>query len=217
MAYAMTAEDYCASMISMVWGMKGTKYKDTYPLNCLYYWGDGCWSADCNNLIKASIWGKCELPKIKGKYIYSPGTYGLKDLTCKQMIDACADVSTDFSKLVPGELLYIHDTVDHVGLYVGDYQVEGKTFNVIESSPIWYNGIQSTYVNAKGARIRPKTGEQRGTWQKHGKMPWIQYTTNADKVEPFTFTTKESNGKTIIEVSGTGKLEVSTKVTVKQV
>lgn len=210
--YAMTSKDYCAAMIAMVWSMKGTYYKDTYPLNCLYYWGDGKWSADCNNLIKASIWGKCELPKTKGKYIYEPGKYGLGDITCKAMIDACADVSTDFSKLTPGELLYIHDTVDHVGLYVGDYVVDGKTFNVIEASPIWYSGIQSTYVDAKGRRIRPKTGEQRGAWQKHGKMPWIDYE-EGDKEVPLKYTIKYDKNKTTIDVTeGKGTITITSQI-----
>lgn len=209
--YAMTSKDYCAAMKAMVWSMKGTYYKDTKPLNCLYYWGNGTWSADCNNLIKASIWGKCELPKNVGGYWYNPGRYGLNDLTCKQMIDACSDVSTDFSKLTPGELLYIHDSVDHVGLYVGDYVVEGKTFNVVESSPIWYSGIQSTYVDSKGRRIRPKTGEQRGTWQKHGKMPWIDYAADTDL--PLKYTVKYDGKSTTIDViEGKGTITITTNI-----
>lgn len=211
--YSMTSKDYCAALKAMVWSMKATAYKDTKPLNCLYYWGDGKWSADCNNLVKASIWGRCELPKNVGGYWYNPGRYGLGDLTCKQMIDACADVSTDFSKLTPGELLYIHDTVDHVGVYVGDYVVEGKTFNVIESSPIWYSGIQSTYVDNKGRRIRPKTGEQRGTWQKHGKMPWLDY----EEEKPLTYTIKTEGNKTYLDVDGKGRFEISTTTIVKEI
>jgi hypothetical protein len=206
MAELMTATDYCAAMIAMVWSMTSTAYKDTKPLNCLYYWGNGKWSADCNNLINASIWGRCELPKNVGGYWYNPGRYGLGDLTCKQMIDACSNVSTDFSKLTPGELLYIHDTVDHVGLYVGEYVVEGKTFNVIESSPIWYNGIQSTYVDSKGRRIRPKTGEQRGTWQKHGKMPWIDYTNGE---QPLVYTIKADKDTATINFKGEGTVQIT--------
>lgn len=210
--YAMTSKDYCAAMIAAVWSMKGTYYKDTKPLNCLYYWGNGVWSADCNNLIKASIWGKCELPKNVGGYWYNPGRYGLGDLTCKQMIDACSNVSTDFSKLTPGELLYIHDTVDHVGVYVGDYVVDGKTFNVIESSPIWYSGIQSTYVDSKGRRIRPKTGEQRGTWQKHGLMPWIDYQLKPENV-PLKYTiTQNGNTQTINVIEGKGTITITTQI-----
>lgn len=210
MAYekVFTAEDFCESLKAAVWGMKATEYKSTYPLNCLYYWGNGKWSADCNNLYKAFVWGKGELPKNVGGYWYNPGRYGLGDLTCKQLIDSCSDVSTDFSKIAKGELLYIKGTngVDHIGIYVGDYQVEGKTFNVIESSPIWYNGIQSTYVDSKGRRIRPKTGEQSGTWQKHGKAPNIDYGKTEEL--PLVYTIKADKNTATIDFKGEGTVTI---------
>lgn len=174
-----TAADYAETMKSMCWSMKGTKYRDTKPLNCLYYWGNGVWSADCNNLIKASIWGKGELPKNVGGYWYNPGRYGLGDITCKQMIDSCSDVSSNFLAIPQSAILYIHDTVDHVGVYVGDYSkvLNGRTYtwNVIESSPVWANGIQTTYVDPSGRRLQCKGGEQKGAWQKFGKLPQINY------------------------------------------
>lgn len=215
MAYekVFTAEDFCASLIAGVWSMKATAYKDTYPLNCLYYWGNGKWSADCNNLYKCWIWSKGELPKTVGKYVYAPNRYGLGDLTCKQLIDSCSDVSTDFSKIQKGELLYIKGSTDlngHIGIYVGDYQVEGKTFNVIEASPIWYNGIQSTYVDSKGRRIRPKTGEQSGVWEKHGKAPNIDY---GIKDVPLKYTISTSgNTQTINVIEGKGTITITTQI-----
>ena len=216
MAYekVFTADDFCASLIAGVWSMKATEYKSVKPLNCLYYWGNGKWSADCNNLYKCWIWSKGELPKNVGGYWYNPGRYGLGDLTCKQLIDSCEDVSTDFSKLVKGELLYIKgdsDLTGHIGIYVGDYKVNGLTFNVIESSPIWYNGIQSTYVDSKGRRIRPKTGEQGGTWEKHGKAPNIEYPSD------LKYTIKSEGNKSTISVDGKGTLEVLSTVTIKAV
>ena len=65
MAYekVFKADAYAQTMISMCWSMKSTRYEATKPLNLLYYWGDGCWSADCNNLYKASIWGRANCRK----------------------------------------------------------------------------------------------------------------------------------------------------------
>lgn len=215
--YSMKSLDFAEAMWAMVWSIPKTRYCDSYPLNCLYNWGNGEWSADCNNLIKAGIWGRCELPKNKGGYWYNPNRYGLGDLTCKQMIDNCEGVSTDFSKLKIGELLFIKGSTDkngHVGLYVGDHVVDGKTFNVVESSPIWYNGIQSTYVDSKGRRIRPKTGEQGGTWEKHGVMyKWLDYSDQASKELPLKYNVTYNGNKAIIDViEGKGQITVTTTI-----
>lgn len=218
MAYekVFTAEDYAATMIAMCWSMKATEYKATKPLNCLYYWGNGKWSADCNNLYKCSIWGLGELPKNIGGYWYNPGRYGLGDLTCKQLIESCSDVSSNFSKKVKAELMYISDpnpAWGHIGIHVGDFQktINGKTYtyNTIESTPIWNNGIQSTYVDEQGRRFQCKGGAQAGVWELHGKAPNINY--GDKKTEPLEYTIKSGKDFATIDFDGSGTITVTVK------
>lgn len=226
MAYekVFKAKDFCASLIAGVWSMKATEYQSVKPLNCLYYWGNQKWSADCNNLYKCWIWSKGELPKNVGGYWYNPGRYGLGDVTCKQLIDACADVSTNFTNIEPGEILYIKGSTDldgHIGIYVGDYSkvLNGVTYtwNVVESTPIWNNGIQTTYLDKNGNRFQCKGGAQAGRWEKHGKHPNIEFPSAPTPVtDDLKYSISEKNGKQILTVDGKGKFEISTTTIVKK-
>lgn len=105
--------------------------------------GKGYEGWDCSGLIKAVIWG---WPATK----YASN--GLPDTNSLGLINRCKDVSTDFSNIEPGELLWMQG---HVGIYIGDG-------DVIEATPSWANGVQITKLSAR-------------RWLKHGKMPELDY------------------------------------------
>lgn len=206
MAYEVvfTAKDFCEGLKALPETIK-SYYKNIFPQNCLYNQGNGVFSADCWNMIKAFIWGKGVLPKNKGGYWYNPNRYGLGDWTGKQILNACSDVSTDFTKIAAGEFLLTADE-SHAGIYVGDYTVNGKTYNVIECTPAWNGGIQKTYVDASGKRYNTKGGGQLSSWKSHGKMPWINYTNTEDKL---TYTIKTAKNAATIDFKGEGVITIT--------
>ena len=112
---------------------------------------------DCSGLIKGILWGYPE----KGKY----ASNNVPDINADTMISRCSNVTTDFTKLQPGWLVWMKG---HIGIYVGDGVV-------IESSPIWENGIQRTYP--KGCGKANAYGLKARQWQKCGQLDcYIDYT-----------------------------------------
>ncbi len=115
---------------------------------------------DCICMIKAIFWQWCgDVNHPYGGAIYKSN--GVDDMTLDTMLSMCADVSTDFSDIVPGELLWMDG---HVGVYIGDGLA-------VECTPAWKNGVQITAVKNIGS----KKGYSGRTWIKHGKLPWIGY------------------------------------------
>ncbi|WP_279161120.1 peptidoglycan-binding domain-containing protein [Thomasclavelia cocleata] len=106
---------------------------------------------DCSGLLKGILW---EYPE-NGKY----ESNGVLDQNADTIISKCLNVSSDFSNIIPGEIVWIKG---HMGIYIGD----GK---IIEATPKWDNGVQiSTCANiASGLKNRK--------WTKHGKSPYINY------------------------------------------
>lgn len=120
---------------------------------------------DCVCFIKGILWGwNADTTKEYGGAKYKANN--VPDVSTEGMLALCSDVSTDFSKIVPGELVHM---TGHVGIYIGD----GK---VIECTPKWTNNVQYSNLGNLGY----KTGHYR-TWTKHGKLPWIDYAASADK------------------------------------
>lgn len=120
---------------------------------------------DCVCLIKAILWGWSG----NKSHVYGGASYGsngVPDINADLIITKCKDVSTDFSKLQIGELLWMQG---HVGIYIGS----GKA---VECTPAWKNGVQVTDV----LNVKSGTGHR---WTKHGKLPYVSYTAAAeDKV-----------------------------------
>lgn len=83
---------------------------------------------------------------------------GVPDISADAMIGRCKSVSTDFSSIAVGEFVWLKG---HCGIYIG----EGK---VVESTPAWNNGVQITNLSARN-------------WQKHGKLPYIEYSSEEVK------------------------------------
>ena len=120
-----------------------------------------CFAFDCIGMVEAisawefawdknSVYGGTKY-KANGVDEWGASKYG--------MITHCEDVSTDFSKIVPGELLSLDG---HVGIYIGNGMA-------VECTTAWNGNVQKVECwNVK------KTGRGR-KWDRHGKMPWIDY------------------------------------------
>lgn len=113
---------------------------------------------DCSGLIKGILWG---YPS-NGKY----GSNSVPDINADTIINQCSHVTTDFSKLQKGWLVWMKG---HIGIYTGNGVV-------IESSPIWENGIQRTYP--KGSGKSNTYGLKQRQWTKCGQFDkYVDYTT----------------------------------------
>ena len=170
----MTIQKFKEVMKKMV-DRPASLYNNEFPYNCSYF--DGTYlSADCNNVIKTICWsnGACADNYTKGQYYYSPNAV-MGDWTGQQMLDHCIDVSSDFSHIEDGELLYMYNNGDwHCGVYYGD----GMVF---ECTPIWENGIQWSQIDEKGNRLYD--GKSYGKWEKHGKFTWVEYPQNVSQTQ----------------------------------
>ena len=116
---------------------------------------------DCVCLIKGLLWGWAG----NASKNYGGATYcsnGVSDIGSDQMINVCKDVSTNFSKIAVGELLWMKG---HVGIYIGNGEA-------VECTPSWKGCVQVTTVR----NIKSGTGHQ---WTKHGKLPYVTYDASA--------------------------------------
>lgn len=117
---------------------------------------------DCVCLLKGVLWGwEGDPSKIYGGATYKANS--VPDVNENTMIKLCSDVSTDFSNMPIGSMLWMPG---HCGVYIGD----GKA---VECTPLWDDGVQITYVG--NLTSTPKQVNKRRIWQKHGKLPWVEY------------------------------------------
>ena len=115
---------------------------------------------DCVNLIKALLWGwRGDATQGYGGAEY--GSNGVPDIDETAMIGVCSDVSTDFSSIQVGEVVWMPG---HIGVYVGDGLA-------VECTPAWKDGVQITAVHNLGK----KSGYNGRYWTKHGKLPYVTY------------------------------------------
>ena len=167
----MTASEYIRRL--EVIAARNTYYSNKYPNNLCYIHSDGRTSADCWNLIKALINGYDVNKTTVGYYQKDLSNTG--DCTVDGLIKQCTDVSTNFKKLKNGEprLLYMKD---HAGSFIGEKVIDGKVYNVIESTGSWERKVLYSYVDETGARRHYKGAAKNGQWTKHGKMTaWLDY------------------------------------------
>ena len=123
---------------------------------------------DCVCLVKGVLWGwKGETNTNYGGAAYTSNS--VPDIGTEQIIGECANVSTDFKNIVPGELLHMQG---HVGVYIGDGLA-------VECTPTWKNNVQITAVK----NIGTKSGYNARKWLNHGKLPWVDYS-NAKEETP---------------------------------
>lgn len=116
---------------------------------------------DCVGLCKGVLWGWDALAgRVYGGADY--GSNGVPDYDAKMMMfSGCTDPTTDFSKIDPGEFLWLDG---HCGIYLGDGLAA-------ESTPIWADGVQITAV----ANLGSKKGYNSRTWTYHGHLKYVDY------------------------------------------
>lgn len=140
--------------------------KNNNKENILALVGKGYFGFDCVCLIKGLLWGwDGDASKTNGGAVYCSNN--VPDIGADEMLKVCKDISTNFKNIQPGEAVW---TKGHIGVYIGD----GK---VIECTPKWNNDVQ--YSNL--ANLGYTSGNSR-VWNKHGKLPYIEYETPKNKV-----------------------------------
>ena len=132
-------------------------------------WGkyDGkYWNWDCICLIKGILWGwNADKTKPRGGgAVYASN--GVPDIGENTMINQCKNVSSDFTNIKKGEMVWLDG---HAGVYVGDG-------NVIEATAGWNTfKVIKSQIGPNGERTyNGKTGS--ANWQKHGFLPYVDYT-----------------------------------------
>ena len=126
-------------------------------------------SFDCSNLYKALFNGYDINSDTVG--YFQQGLSNTGDCSEFALLNQCSDVSSDFSKLKNDEprLLYMQTPTRHIGCFIGETQIDGYTFNVVECTSSWSGDVLYSYVDELGRRFN-------GTWVKNGLMtPWIKY------------------------------------------
>lgn len=149
-----------------------------------------CFAFDCVGLPKGILFGFTgKADSVYGGAIYESN--GVPDFGTG-IIDKCSGVSKDFSKIVPGELLWMSG---HVGIYIGNGYA-------IECTSAWDAKVQKTVVtNIKKAG----TGEHGRKWTKHGKLPYVEYKSPEYKVEigPYTNLSDAQKLREALHILGT--------------
>lgn len=167
----ITAAKYTEDLEALAWS--DTSYNNKYPYNLLYCYGNGRFSADCNNLIKALVNGR-EIANAKAGTFQSASDLPLTgDCTELQLLNKCKNVSSDFTKMgTHPHVLYMSG---HVGTYLG-YEVEvyGQIYNTVEctawTGDVGHNGVIYSYVDKGGNRRFHKGGQIKSMWSQHGDM-----------------------------------------------
>lgn len=123
---------------------------------------------DCVGLVKAVLWGWTD--STGAKY----ASNRVPDVSADAMITKCSEISSDFTRISVGEFVWMRG---HCGVYIGD----GK---VVESTPIWKNGVQITALSTR-------------KWLKHGKLPYVEYEEVATVTITLPVLRKGSKGETV--------------------
>lgn len=121
---------------------------------------------DCVGLIKGVLWGWAgNTGKNYGGATYASNN--VPDINADTMISKCSDVSTNFSNIQVGEVVWMKG---HIGVYIGDGLA-------VECTPSWKNCVQITACN------RSISGYNRRNWTKHGKLPYLKYDASSVSVK----------------------------------
>ena len=127
--------------------------------------GTDCFGFDCVCLIKSVLWGwNGDVSHEYGGAVYKSNQ--VDDLSTSGMLKICTNISDDFSNIEIGEYLW---TEGHCGIYIGDGLA-------VECTPKWENKVQITAVS----NIKASQEYNQRKWEKHGKLPYIDYSPNHD-------------------------------------
>lgn len=150
------------------------KYNNKPGYNLGYF--DGAkYNFDCWNLIKVVLAGWVPTGVVGSKT--DPKVTG--DVDGATLLARCTQRSKDFSKIsVPGTYLYL-STSPHSGIFIGEFQKNGKIYNVIECTKGMYagqDGVTYSYVGPDGSRSAWKGAPSRMKWTDYGLLtPYVNY------------------------------------------
>lgn len=136
----------------------------------------GQWQFDCVLSIKSLLWGfKADKNAFRGGTVYKSN--GVADFSCNGGLNYCTDVSTDFSKIIPGEYVCMKGSkYNHSGICIkkATSKEHGQMF---EDTTGWGTGeaIISEF-DTKGNRYY-KGVKNVAKWTYHGKLKYIDYIT----------------------------------------
>ena len=181
MAKVMTSQQFVDKFKWLVNSVPNEYYSGSQWLT--YDKATGKWRMDCVLSVKGILWGfSADKNKARGGAIYKAN--GVPDFTCNGALNYCTDVSTDFSKIVPGEYVCMVGTkYNHTGICIksATSTERGKMFEcttgwgtkrcIISEFDIkgnrYYNGVKNV-----------------ASWTKHGKLNYIDYGTTPPKPQP---------------------------------
>ena len=122
-------------------------------------WYNGAWHADCLGFLRAVLCGwnankEVEAGGADTSYDCYTENWGFVET---DFLDSCSSTSQDFTQLPdhPCSLLY---KPGHVGLYVGEFQIDGKTYNSCECTTSFGWGGRPVWVESDGLRREYKGG-----------------------------------------------------------
>ena len=154
-----------------------------------------CW--DCSGMIKSALWGF----NFDSSQVYGGAQYcsnGVPDKNVDGFKSICSSVSTNFSNIIPGELLF---TDGHIGVAI-------NSTTAIECTPSWVNGIQLSAIGNVGT----VAGLPTRTWQSHGRLDrFINYTSSATST-PSTTQYKQAVPARYFSKGYTGQYTVNSEI-----
>lgn len=129
-------------------------------------WYVDAWRSDCLGFLRAVLCGwHADKQAYAGGADTSYGCYSENNWGFDEMrfVSSCTETSYDFTLLSqPCSLLYKEEPFRHVGLYVGEFQLDGKTYNTCEvttsyGDDVYLGGGKPAWVDPDGTR-RPYKG-----------------------------------------------------------
>ena len=136
--------------------------------------GKNYFGFDCVGLIKGVLWGWNGSNTTNGGAKYESN--GVPDVNANGLINKCTNISTSFSNITMGEVVWMNG---HVGVYY-------KNGQVIECSPAFNNRVQITNLSQRN-------------WKKHGYLPWINYS-SSNFLPPRGYFKKGDSGENVEKI-----------------
>ena len=174
------SKDYVNIALKVLDRPQGLEYINRGPYNCGYCHNDLHLSGDCWCVNpKATVWSMYQNEPIcdnytPGKYYYTEGikASGLPDVIGDDIMDNYCEQTT-FRKMLEAKKApcFLLINGNHMGAYIGEFERDGKIYNVTEfSSNPNLGGKMRSYVDECGQRITHKGGTVIGAWNRCGYL-----------------------------------------------
>lgn len=174
-----------------------TVYCNKPGFNLGYINKNGVKQFDCWNLHKALINGYNIDINVVG--YTTPSLKVTGDVTGEQLLSTCTQRSKNFSEIKyypAGTYLYMKN---HAGTYVGEFERDGHTYNVIECTASWEKKVLASWVDPDGTRRHYKGCKAKnGAWEEFGLLSkYLEYPNDDEVPESVYAPTEEDVPQTI--------------------